>query len=225
MKLLVVEDERIIAHAIKEGLEQDGYAVDVAYDGVEGYDTASADEYDVIISDVMMPEMNGYDMVAKLRSDGNKTPVLMLTAKGQDRDVIKGLDTGADDYLAKPFAFGVLSARVRALLRRPQQSSGELLQYADISMDPAKKMVTRAGRNVQLSAKEYAILEYFLRNPDRILSKNNILTHVWDFDSDVLPNNVESFIKLLRNKIDRPFGQPLIQTVRGFGYKLSENGQ
>ncbi len=225
MKLLVVEDERIIAHAIKEGLEQDGYAVDVAYDGVEGYDTASADEYDVIISDVMMPEMNGYDMVAKLRADGNKTPVLMLTAKGQDRDVIKGLDTGADDYLAKPFAFGVLSARVRALLRRPQQSSGELLQYADISMDPAKKMVTRAGRNVQLSAKEYAILEYFLRNPDRILSKNNILTHVWDFDSDVLPNNVESFIKLLRNKIDRPFGQPLIQTVRGFGYKLSENGQ
>lgn len=225
MKILVVEDERIIAHAIKEGLEQDGYAVDVAYDGEEGYSTASADEYDVIVSDVMMPEMDGYEMVAKLRADGNKTPVLMLTAKGQDRDVIKGLDTGADDYLAKPFSFGVLLARVRALLRRPQQSAGELLQYADIVMDPAKKSVSRAGKPVQLSAREYAILEYFLRNPERILSKNNILTHVWDFDSDVLPNNVESFIKLLRNKIDRPFATPLIQTVRGFGYKLSESGQ
>lgn len=222
MKILVVEDERIIAHAIKEGLEQDGYAVDVAYDGDDGYSTASADEYDVIVADVMMPALNGYDMVAKLRADGNKTPVLMLTAKVQERDVIKGLDTGADDYLAKPFAFGVLSARVRALLRRPQQSVGELLQYADITLDPAKKAVTRAGQMIQLSAKEYAILEYFLRNPERILSKNNILTHVWDFDSDVLPNNVESFIKLLRNKVDRPFKQQLIQTVRGFGYKLSE---
>lgn len=222
MKILVVEDERIIAHAIKEGLEQDGYAVDVAYDGEEGYGAASADEYDVIISDVMMPEMNGYEMVAKLRADGNKAPILMLTAKDQERDVIKGLDTGADDYLSKPFAFGVLLARVRALLRRPQQSTGELLQYAGIVMDPAKKQVVRDGQSVQLSAKEYAILEYFLRNPERILSKNNILTHVWDFDSDVLPNNVESFIKLLRNKIDRPFNKPLIQTVRGFGYKLSE---
>lgn len=222
MKILVVEDERIIAHAIKEGLEQDGYAVDVAYDGNEGYGAASADEYDVIISDVMMPEMDGNDMVVKLRADGNKTPILMLTAKSQERDEIKGLDAGADDYLAKPFAFGVLLARVRALLRRPQQSMGEVLQYADIMMDPAKKTVERAGRAIHLSAKEYAILEYFLRNPERILSKNNILTHVWDFDSDVLPNNVESFIKLLRIKIDRPFNAPLIQTVRGFGYKLSE---
>lgn len=222
MKILVVEDERIIAHAIKEGLEQDGYAVDVAYDGNEGYGAASADEYDVIISDVMMPEMDGNAMVVKLRADGNKTPILMLTAKSQERDEIKGLDAGADDYLAKPFAFGVLLARVRALLRRPQQSMGEVLQYADIMMDPAKKTVERAGRAIRLSAKEYAILEYFLRNPERILSKNNILTHVWDFDSDVLPNNVESFIKLLRIKIDRPFNAPLIQTVRGFGYKLSE---
>jgi len=222
MKILVVEDERIIAHAIKEGLEQDGYAVDVAYDGEDGYSSASAGEYDMIISDVMMPELNGYEMVAKLRHDGNKTPILMLTAKDQERDVIKGLDNGADDYLAKPFAFGVLLARVRALLRRPQQSIGEVLQYSDIVMDPAKKQVTRAQHVIQLSAKEYAILEYFLRNPERILSKNNILTHVWDFDSDVLPNNVESFIKLLRNKVDRPFKKQLIQTVRGFGYKLSE---
>lgn len=223
MRILVVEDERIIANTIKEGLEQDGYAVDVAYDGEDGYNTASADEYDVIISDVMMPEMDGFTMVKKLREDGNKTPILMLTAKSQEADVVKGLDTGADDYLAKPFAFNVLSARVRALLRRPHDSVGETLHYADITLDPAGKMVKRAGKAVQLSAKEFAILEYFMRNPERILSKNNILTHVWDFDSDVLPNNVESFIKLLRNKIDRPFKTPLIQTVRGFGYKLSEN--
>lgn len=222
MKILVVEDERIIAHAIKEGLEQDSYAVDVAYDGEEGYSAASADEYDVIISDVMMPEMNGYEMVAKLRADGNKTPILMLTAKDQERDIVKGLDTGADDYLAKPFSFNVLAARVRALLRRPQASVGEVLSYSDITLDPAGKVVTRAGKPVRLSAKEFSILEYFLRNPERILSKNNILTHVWDFDADVLPNNVESFIKLLRNKIDRPYKKQLIQTVRGFGYKLSE---
>lgn len=223
MRILVVEDERIIANTIKEGLEQDGYAVDVAYDGEDGYNTASADEYDVIISDVMMPEMDGFAMVKKLREDGNKTPILMLTAKSQETDVVKGLDTGADDYLAKPFAFNVLSARVRALLRRPRSAVGEVLEYADISLDPAGKQVRRAGKLVQLSAKEFAILEYFMRNPERILSKNNILTHVWDFDSDVLPNNVESFIKLLRNKIDRPFKKPLIQTVRGFGYKLSED--
>lgn len=222
MKVLVVEDERIIAHAIKEGLEQEGYAVDVAYDGEDGFAAVGADEYDVIVSDVMMPELNGYDMVAKLRADGNKTPILLLTAKDQERDVVKGLDTGADDYLAKPFSFNVLAARVRALLRRPQASVGEVLSYADLSLDPAAKIVQRGKSTIQLSAKEFAILEYFLRNPERILSKNNILTHVWDFDADVLPNNVESFIKLLRNKIDRPFKTPLIQTVRGFGYKLSE---
>lgn len=223
MRILVVEDERIIANTIKEGLEQDGYAVDVAYDGEDGYSTASADEYDVIISDVMMPEMDGFVMVKKLREDGNKTPILMLTAKTQEADVVKGLDTGADDYLAKPFAFNVLSARVRALLRRPHSAVSEVLQYNDLTLDPAGKQVHRAGKLVQLSAKEFAILEYFMRNPERILSKNNILTHVWDFDSDVLPNNVESFIKLLRQKIDKPFNVPLIQTVRGFGYKLSSN--
>lgn len=223
MRILVVEDERIIANTIKEGLEQDGYAVDVAYDGEDGYNTASVDEYDVIISDVMMPEMDGFTMVKQLREDGNKTPILMLTAKTQEADVVKGLDTGADDYLAKPFAFNVLSARVRALLRRPHSAVSEVLQYNDLTLDPAGKQVHRAGKLVQLSAKEFAILEYFMRNPERILSKNNILTHVWDFDSDVLPNNVESFIKLLRQKIDKPFNVPLIQTVRGFGYKLSSN--
>ncbi len=223
MKLLVIEDERRIAQAIREGLEQDGYAVDVEYDGEDGYNAASADEYDLIITDVMMPLMDGYEVVKRLRSDGNKTPILMLTAKSQERDVVEGLDDGADDYLAKPFSFNVLSARVRALLRRPQASLGEVLCLGELELDPAAKTVKRAGDAIHLSAKEFALLEYFMRNPDRILSKNNILTHVWDFDADVLPNNVESFIKLLRNKIDKPFKTAYIQTVRGFGYKLSEN--
>lgn len=222
MKILVVEDERRIAQVLKEGLEQDGYAVDVAYDGEDGYSSASTEEYDVIVSDVMMPVMDGYEMCQKLRLEGIKTPILMLTAKSQDKDIVKGLDTGADDYLAKPFSLSVLLARVRALLRRPQNSLGEVLQYADLSLNPAEKTTERNGKKIQLSTKEFAILEYFMRNPERILSKNSIMSHVWDFDADILPNNVESFIKLLRNKIDRPFKKQLIQTVHGFGYKLSE---
>jgi len=222
MKILVIEDERRIAEAVKEGLEQDGYAVDIAYDGEEGYASASADVYDVIVSDVMMPSLDGYELCRKLRDDGNNTPILLLTAKDQDADIIKGLDVGADDYLAKPFSFNVLLARIRALLRRPQQTIGEVLQVGDLEMDPANKSVRRAGKSINLSVKEFSILEYFLRNPDRILSKNNIISHVWNFDADVLPNNVEVFMTMLRAKIDKPFGSPLIHTVRGFGYKLSE---
>jgi DNA-binding response OmpR family regulator len=222
MKLLLVEDERRIAQNIKKGLEQDGYAVDIAYDGAEGYASASADEYDVIISDVMMPEMDGMEMCRRLRADGNKTPLLLLTAKDSERDIVNGLDVGADDYLAKPFSFNVLLARIRALMRRPQQSIGERLVVGDLEMDIVDKRVTRAGTPVKLSVKEFSILEYLMRNPDRVLSKNNIISHVWDFDADILPNNVEVFINLLRGKVDKPFGRPLIHTVRGFGYKVSE---
>lgn len=222
MKLLLVEDERRIAQNIKKGLEQDGYAVDIAYDGAEGYASASADEYDVIISDVMMPEMDGMEMCRRLRADGNKTPLLSLTAKDSERDIVNGLDVGADDYLAKPFSFNVLLARIRALLRRPQQSIGERLVVGDLEMDIVDKRVTRAGTPVKLSVKEFSILEYLMRNPDRVLSKNNIISHVWDFDADILPNNVEVFINLLRGKVDKPFGRPLIHTVRGFGYKVGE---
>lgn len=222
MKLLLVEDERRIAQNIKKGLEQDGYAVDIAYDGTEGYASASADEYDVIISDVMMPEMDGMEMCRRLRADGNKTPLLLLTAKDSERDIVNGLDVGADDYLAKPFSFNVLLARIRALMRRPQQSIGERLVVGDLEMDLIDKRVTRAGTPLKLSVKEFSILEYLMRNPDRVLSKNNIISHVWDFDADILPNNVEVFINLLRGKVDKPFGRPLIHTVRGFGYKVSE---
>jgi DNA-binding response OmpR family regulator len=223
MKLLVVEDEHRIAQAIKEGLEDEGYAVDVEHDGQAGYDTASGapEDYDLILLDVMMPGMNGTDVAAALRKDGNHTPILMLTAKDQERDIVKGLDTGADDYLAKPFSFDVLLARIRALLRRPHHSLGETLIVGDLTLDPDNKSVERAGQLIRLTSKEYAILEYFMRNPGRVLSKDNIISHVWDFDADVLPNNVEVFITFIRAKIDKPFKSPLLHTVRGFGYKLS----
>lgn len=220
MRLLVVEDEHRIARAIKDGLEQEHYAVDVEFDGESGYGAASAEEYDLIIMDVMMPGMNGYELCQKLRADGNHTPVIMLTAKDQTADIVKGLDNGADDYLPKPFSFEVLLARIRALLRRPQQSLGEVLTVGDLSIDTTSKQVTRAGKAITLSSKEYALLEYLMRNQGRILSKNNIITHVWDFDADILPNTVEVFMNYLRGKVDKPFKKPLLHTVRGFGYKI-----
>ncbi len=222
MRILVVEDEHRIAQAVKEGLEQESYAVDVVYDGEDGYNSARQDEYDLILLDVMLPSMDGYEVCRRLRADGNHTPILMLTAKDQPRDVVQGLDTGADDYLAKPFSFEVLLARVRALLRRPHESTGEVLQAGDLSMNPSTKEVIRASQPISLSTKEYALLEYMLRNQNRVLSKNNIMSHVWDFDADILPNTVEVFIAYLRAKVDKPFKTPaLIQTVRGFGYKIA----
>jgi len=224
MKILVVEDEHRLAQAIKEGLEQERYAVDTAYDGEDGYNSASSDEYDLIILDVMLPHLTGYEVCKKLRLDSNHTPILMLTAKDRDRDIVKGLDNGADDYLAKPFSFDVLLARIRALLRRPHEALGGQLQVASLILDPATKKVTRDGKNIKLSPKEFAILEYIMRNPNKILSKNNIMTHVWDFDSTILPNTVEVFITYLRTKIDKPFkdSPPLIHNVRGFGYKIGD---
>lgn len=222
MRILVVEDEHRIAQAVKEGPEQEAYAVDVVYDGEDGYNSAREDEYDLILLDVMLPGMDGYEVCRRLRADGKHTPILMLTAKDQARDVVQGLDTGADDYLAKPFSFEVLLARVRALLRRPHESTGEILQAGDLSLNPSTKEVIRSGTEISLSTKEYALLEYMLRNQNRVLSKNNIMSHVWDFDADILPNTVEVFIAYLRAKVDRPFkGPALIQTVRGFGYKIA----
>ncbi len=222
MRILVVEDDRVIAQALKEGLEDESYAVDVAYDGQDGYLTASADEYDAIILDVMMPEMNGYEVCQKLRSEGNKTPILMLTAKDQERDIVEGLDTGADDYLAKPFSFEVLLARLRALMRRPNEKISEVLTVGDLTLDPALKKVTRAEQTIDLTAKEYAVLEYLMRNAGRVRSKESIIGHVWDFDADVLPNIVESYVMFLRRKVDKPFGKQLIHTVSGFGYKIED---
>ncbi len=220
MKLLVVEDDRAISDALREGLEDESYAVDVAYDGDEGYRSASADEYDVIILDVMMPEMNGYEVCRKLRAEGNTTPILMLTAKDQAQDIVEGLDGGADDYLPKPFNFDVLLARVRALLRRPNEKQAEVLQVADLTLDPSTKAITRAGQNISLTSKEYAILEYLMRNPGKVISKDKFIAHVWDFDADILPNTVEQFVMFVRRKVDKPFDTKLIKTVPGFGYKI-----
>lgn len=223
MKILVIEDEHRIARAIKEGLEQDSYAVDVVYDGDDGYAAARYEEYDLIILDIMLPGMNGFEVSKKLRSEKVHTPILMLTAKDQSKDVVHGLDSGADDYLAKPFSFEVLTARVRALLRRPHETANTALSVGDLTMDVAMHEVRRGGKLIKLSSKEYSILEYMMRNKNRVLSKNNIMSHVWDFDADVLPNNVEVFINYLRAKVDKPFDNPnLIQTVRGFGYKISD---
>ncbi len=224
MRILIVEDEHRIAQALKEGLEQESYAVDACYDGEDGYNTASADEHDLIILDVMLPNMDGFEISKKLRAGGNHTPILMLTAKDQNHDIVHGLDTGADDYLPKPFSFEVLLARVRALLRRPHESLGEILEADDLTLNTKTHEVKRSGKTIKLSSKEYALLEYMLRNKNNVLSKNNIMTHVWDFDADILPNTVEVFITFLRNKIDKPFKKPgLIQTERGFGYKIGES--
>ncbi|MBF1039030.1 MAG: response regulator transcription factor [Candidatus Nanosynbacter sp.] len=222
MRILLVEDDTAIARSLKEGLEDESYAVDVANDGSEGYRTAAADDYDVIILDIMLPEMNGYEVCRALRNDGNKTPILMLTARDAERDIVEGLDTGADDYLAKPFSFDVLLARIRALLRRPNEKLEEILQVGDLKLDPSSKKVTRASQEISLTAKEYSVLEYLMRNKGKVLSKEQIISHVWDFDADVLPNNVELFIMFLRRKIDKPFKSKLIHTVSGFGYKLEE---
>lgn len=224
MRILVVEDEHRIAQAIKQGLEQESYAVDVACDGEEGYHNASSESYDLLLLDVMLPGMSGYEICKRLRAEKQHTPILMLTAKSQNRDIVTGLDTGADDYLAKPFSFEVLLARVRALLRRPHESTGEILTTADLTLDPSAKEVKRGSTTITLSSKEYALLEYLLRNKGKVLSKNNIISHVWDFDADILPNTVEVFITYLRAKIDKPFDGPaLIQTVRGFGYKVGSS--
>lgn len=222
MRVLLIEDDVTIARLLKEGLEDESYAVDVANDGSEGYRTAAADDYDVIILDIMLPGMNGYEVCRALRNDGDKTPILILTARDTERDIVEGLDTGADDYLAKPFSFDVLLVRIRALLRRPNEKLEEILQVGDLKLDPSSKKVTRASQEISLIAKEYGVLEYLMRNKGKVLSKEQIISHVWDFDADVLPNNVELFIMFLRRKIDKPFKSKLIHTVSGFGYKLEE---
>lgn len=223
MRILVVEDEHKIANAIRKGLQQESFAVDVVYDADDGLASARADEYDVIILDRMLPgELDGIGVCKALREEGNHTPILMLTAKGAIRDRVVGLDAGADDYLVKPFAFEELLARVRALLRRPQDSLGVTLEVGDLTLDTATYDVRRSGTIIELSQREFALLEYLMRNKGRTLSKEMIIQHVWSYDADVLFNTVEVYIGYLRNKIDRPFrdSPQLLKTVRGFGYKL-----
>lgn len=221
MRILIIEDERKLARALKRAFEQERYAVDISFDSDDGLMMAEAQPYDAIIVDRMLPgNFNGIEIVKKLRKKNNTVPILLLTALGQTTDKTTGLDAGADDYLVKPFAIEELLARIRSLLRRTSSSASTSLSVGEITLDPTRLTVSHGDTPVTLTAKEFALLEYFLRNPNRILSKESIMSHVWDYDADILPNTVEAYVKHLRNKLDKPFGTKYIETIRGFGYKL-----
>jgi len=223
MRLLIIEDEHKIANAIKQGLVQEKFAVDVEYDGDTGLGAALSEPYDLMIIDRMLPGADGISICREVRAKNIHTPIIFLTAKDQVRDRVSGLDAGADDYLIKPFSFEELLARIRALLRRPQESAGSVLKVEDLTLDTISYEVKRAGKQIRLSTKEFALLEYMMRNAGRTISKDNIIAHVWDFDADILPNTVEVYIGYLRSKVDKPFkGRELIQTLRGFGYRLGK---
>lgn len=223
MKILIVEDEHKIANSLKKGLEQENYTVDVSYDGTEGFDLASSGNYEVIVLDLMLPGMDGLTICRKLRKEENiHTPILILTAKGEVEEKVEGLNSGADDYLAKPFAFSELLARIKALSRRPQQSVSTKLKVDNLTLDTANFEVKRDDQLILLSKTEFSLLEFLMKHPGKILTKDQIINQVWNYDSDILPNTVEVYIGYLRNKIDKPFKdkKTLIHTVRGFGYKI-----
>ena len=217
MKVLVVEDEHKIANSIKKGLELENFVADVAFDGTGGFDMASSGDYDVIILDLMLPGMDGMEICKELRIGGAHTPILMLTAKSQIADKVKGLNAGADDYLAKPFAFEELLARVKALNRRPQKLDGEVLSVGEITLNTQTQTVIKNGKEIILSVKEFSLLEYFLRHQRQVVSKDRLIASVWNYDTDILPNTVEVFVAGLRKKLGRDF----IKTIRGFGYKVN----
>jgi len=227
VKVLIVEDEHKIANSIKQGFLQENILVDVVYDGIEGYDLATSEEYDVIVLDRLLPGMEGLEICKKLREQEDHTPVLILTAKGQVSDRVEGLDNGADDYLVKPFAFEELLARVRALGRRPKKTLETILKLNNLSLNTKTYEVMRGPASIRLSGKEFALLEYLLSHKNEILTKDQIINHVWNYDSNILPNTIEVYIGYLRNKIDKPFKKSpeLIHTIRGFGYKIGSARQ
>jgi heavy metal response regulator len=222
MRVLVVEDERRIADFIKRGLSEQGYAVDVAHDGDEALDWADVAQFDIIVLDVMLPLRDGIEVCRILRQRGIPTPVLMLTARDAVEDRVRGLDSGADDYLVKPFAFAELLARLRALARREPSVSGTRLQAGDLMLDTATREVSRQGQSIVLTSKEYALLEHLMRHPNQVLTRTMIAEHVWNYDFDNATNVIDVHIRNLRRKIDEPFPHKLIHTVRGAGYRLSE---
>jgi DNA-binding response OmpR family regulator len=224
MRVLVVEDEKRLAWSLRVGLEAEGFAVDVAPDGVDGLWLARENDYDVIVLDLMLPRLNGYQVCAALRAEENWTPIVMLTAKDGEWDQVEGLDTGADDYLTKPFSYPVLVARLRAVARRGARERPVQLTAGDLRIDPAARRVWRGETEIELTAREFALLAYLARNTGDVVSKQRILEAVWDADFDGDPNIVEVYVRHLRNKIDRPFGREAIRTVRGAGYRLGGDG-
>jgi two-component system OmpR family response regulator len=224
MRVLVVDDERRLARSLRIGLEAEGFAVDVAHDGTDGLWLAREHEYDAIVLDLMLPGINGYTVCATLRAEENWTPVLMLTAKDGEWDQVEGLDTGADDYLTKPFSFPVLVARLRAVARRGARERPTELVLGDVRVDPAARRVWRGEVEIELTAREFSMLAFLARHKGDVVSKRQILDAVWDVDFEGDPNIVEVYVRHLRNKIDRPFGRQAIQTLRGAGYRLAGDG-
>ena len=220
MRILVVEDENKVAGFIKKGLEEEGYAIDVAHDGREGLLLALDGVHDLIILDLNLPEMDGLKVLREFRKNRGQTPVLLLTVRAAIEDKVLGLDTGADDYLTKPFSFKELLARIRALLRRRAEAAPPLLQVADLTLDPARRVVSRGTERIELSTKEFALLDYFMRNPGRVLTRTMIAEHVWDYDFDPMTNIIDVYVNYLRKKIDTGREPKLLHTVRGVGYLL-----
>ncbi|MDQ1350120.1 MAG: Response regulator [Acidobacteriota bacterium] len=223
MRILIVEDDKKVAGFLKKGLKEEQYAVDVCYDGEEALFQSQVNQYDLIILDIMLPKKNGFAVCKQIREEGNLTPILMLTARDQLEDKVKGLQEGADDYLTKPFAFEELLARIKALLRRTQDYKTKTLNVGDLELDPVSRKVTRQGKPLSLTGKEYALLEYLMRNKGRTITQSMIIDHVWDMNFDGLSNVVNVYINHLREKIDKGFAQKYIHTIRGVGYQIDEN--
>ena len=225
MRILVVEDEKKVASFIKKGLEEQSYVVDVAYDGKQGEDLASQNDYDLIILDVLLPKQDGVVTCQKIRGQKNESPILMLTAIGDTEAKVRGLDSGADDYMTKPFHFEELLARVRALLRRKSQDKSVVLQVGDLVVDPVSRKVERDGKQIRLTSREFALLEYLMRNKGRTLSRVHIAQHVWNVSFDMESNVIDVYVKLLRQKIDKDFDKQLIHTIVGVGYVLKDEDE
>ena len=220
MRILVVEDEKKVASFIKKGLEEEHYAVDTAPDGEKGLYLAEVNTYDLIVLDLMLPKINGLELLRKVRQNGNNVPILVLTAKDSVDDIVKGLDAGCDDYLTKPFAFSELLARLRALLRRERAEKEPVLKVGDLTLAVTTHKVMRGEKEIELTSKEYALLEYFMRNPDRVLTRTMISEHVWDYHFDSMTNVIDVYVNYLRKKIDKDFEPKLIHTMRGIGYMM-----
>lgn len=224
MKILIIEDEKRLAETLKRGLEENSFAVDLSFDGEEGLYMAETSQYDAVLLDIMLPKLDGFTVLGRLREKKNNVPVIMLTARGEIGSRVKGLNKGADDYIAKPFEFSELLARLNAVIRRNKGSASPLIEIDDLMIDINSRTVTRAGDRIDLSSREYVILEYLALNKDRVISRTELSEHVYDMDSDLDSNIINVYINYLRNKIDKGHDKKMIQTVRGAGYIIRGNG-